>query len=293
MSDLSHHNGIVVGVESSPGSKLAVEWAAREAAMRNVPLKIVHVAHRLPYPAIGVPHMQEAALEDQARKVIDDATEIVDAAIEGNDRLEVSSEIVWLSPAAALVDRSEKAQMIVVGYCGQGALERGLPGSVSTALIYYAHCPVAVIHDDAPQPFGPTGPPVLVGIDGSPASELATAIAFEEASWRGVDLVALHACSDAQWPDLPELEWSAIQATAEETLGERLAGWSERYPNVTVRKVVVSDHPARHLLEASMSAQLVVVGSHGRGGFAGMLLGSVSSTIAHAAPVPVIVARGR
>jgi len=302
VSDLSHHNGIVVGVESSPGSKLAVEWAAREAAMRNVPLRIVHAA----YPTVGAwagwgmpapppegfAHMQEA-LEDQARKVIDEATGIVDAAIEGNDRLEVSSEIVWLSPAAALVDRSEKAQMIVVGYCGQGALERGLPGSVSTALIYYAHCPVAVIHDDAPQPFGPTGPPVLVGIDGSPASELATAIAFDEASWRGVDLVALHACSDAQWPDLPELEWSAIQATAEETLGERLAGWGERYPNVTVRKVVVSDHPAHHLLEASISAQLVVVGSHGRGGFAGMLLGSVSSTIAHAAPVPVIVARGR
>ena len=169
--------------------------------------------------------------EDQAHKVVDDAIEVVDAAIEGNDRLEVSSEIVWSSPVAALVDLTKEVQMMVVGCRGQGALARGLLGSVSTALVHHAHCPVAVIHDDAPQPFGPTGAPVLVGIDGSPASELATAIAFDEASWRDVDLVALHAWSDAEWPHFPELEWSAIEATAEETLGERLAGWRERYPD--------------------------------------------------------------
>lgn len=300
MPNLSNHNAIVVGVDGSWCSKRAVEWAAREAAMRNMPLRIVHVA----YPAMGawsgwgvspapLPDDVGQTQEDQARKLIDDAIVIVDATIEGNDRLQVSSEILWSSPAPTLVDLTKEAQMMVVGCRGQGALARVLLGSVSTTLVHHAHCPVVVIHDDAPRPGGFAQAPVLVGMDGSPASELATAIAFDEASWRGVDLVALHAWSDAGWLDFPEMEWSAIKATAEETLAERLAGWRERYPDVSVRRVVVYSYPARHLLEESKSAQLAVVGSRGRGGFAGMLLGSVSCAVVHGAHVPVIVARRR
>jgi len=132
---------------------------------------------------------------------------------------------------------------------------------------------------------------VLVGIDGSPASELATAIAFDEASWRGVDLVALHTWSDAEVSEVSSPEWSAQQAAAEEPLAERITGWQDRYPDVSVEGVVVWDQPARRLLDQSESTQLVVVGSHGRGGFAGMLLGSVSTAVVHGARIPVIVAR--
>src|SRR5271157_4613381 len=124
----------------------------------------------------------------------------------------------------------------------------------------------------------------------SRASELATAIAFDEASWRGVELIALHAWSDAHVSDIPSIEWSAQQAVGEEALSERLAGWRERYPDVAVRRRIVLDAPARHLLEEAESSQLLVVGSHGRGGFPGMLLGSVSTAVAQAARVPVIVA---
>jgi nucleotide-binding universal stress UspA family protein len=91
---------------------------------------------------------------------------------------------------------------------------------------------------------------------------------------------------------LSSIEWSALQTHAEEILSERLAGWQERYPDVTVHRAVVYDRPAAHLLDRSERAQLVVVGSHGRGGFAGMLLGSVSTAVAQAARAPVIVARG-
>ena len=134
---------------------------------------------------------------------------------------------------------------------------------------------------------------IVVGVDGSPASELAIAIAFDEASWRGVELVAVHAWSDTSMFEFRVPDWSRVRSEAEELLAERLAGWQERYPDVDVVRVVECDQPARQLLEQSKSAQLLVVGSHGRGGFTGMLLGSVSTAVVHTARTPVIVARQR
>ena len=133
---------------------------------------------------------------------------------------------------------------------------------------------------------------MVVGVNGSPASELATVIAFDEASRRGVELIAVHTWSDSTVYEYADVEWPNLTPRAEEQLlAERLARWQERYPDVVVRRVVVRDRPARQLLKQSESAQLLVVGSHGRGGFAGMLLGSVSSTVVQSARVPVIVAR--
>ena len=181
--------------------------------------------------------------------------------------------------------------MIVVGCRGLGAIGRRLLGSVSWGLVHHGHCPVAVIHDEDPLMPTPAMAPVVVGIDGSPVSEAATALAFEEASRRGVELVAVHTWSDYAVAELPGIDWSDVQKQADETLAERLAGWQQRYPDVTVRRVVVPDRPAHQLLEQSESAQLTVVGRHGRGGFAGMLLGSVSTAVAESARMPVIVAR--
>jgi nucleotide-binding universal stress UspA family protein len=140
-------------------------------------------------------------------------------------------------------------------------------------------------------PSRPSQAPVLVGIDGSLASELATAIAFDEAARRNVGLVAMHAWSDADVSEWPGIDRPAAESTAEEVLAERLAGWQERYPDVSVHRSVACDNPARQLAQRSQEAQLAVVGSHGRGGFAGMLVGSVSETVAQMARVPVIVAR--
>ncbi len=103
--------------------------------------------------------------------------------------------------------------------------------------------------------------------------------------------MALHAWSDIAVSVLPEADWSSLEAEAHRSLAESLAGWQERYPDVTVHRLVVRDRPARQLAEKSQSAQLVVVGSHGRGGLTGMLLGSVSNAVLHSVQIPVIVAR--
>ena len=292
MSTSIKRPGIVVGIDGSPASKVAVDWAAREAAMRNVALTLVHVvtglggtSPRTPLPA-GFGEWQQK----QGRQFIGDAVRVVSEATRATGTPDVKTEIYYSATVPTLVDLSKGAEMIVVGRRGHDAVGN-LLGSISAGVVQHAHCPVAVIHDEDPLMPHPAQAPVLVGIDGSPVSELATAIAFDEASRRQVDLIALHAWSDAGVFDFPGMDWSAMKASADEVLAERLAGWQDRYPDVTIHRHVVCDRPAHQLIEMSEAAQLVVVGSHGRGGFAGMLLGSVSAAVIQSARMPVIVAR--
>src|SRR5829696_6125915 len=292
MSAAMERPGIVVGTDGSPISKVAVQWAARDAAMRNVSLTVVHVANGLvaAWSQTPIPAGFGAWQQQQGRRLLDDAVRIVEEATTGAGPARVKTEMYYSATVPTLVDMSKEAEMVVVGSHGQGAFG-SLLGSVSMGVVHHAHCPVAVIRDDAPPMPNPAQVPVLVGIDGSPASERATAIAFDEASRRRVDLIALHAWSDTRMLDFPGVDWSAMKSSEDAVLAERLAGWQERYPDVKIARLVVCDRPARQLIEHSESAQLVVVGSHGRGGFAGMLLGSVSMAVVQSARTPVIVAR--
>ena len=282
--------GIVVAVDGSPASNAAACWAARDAAMRNIPLTVVHavVTPTATWPPVPYPESLAVRLEDEGKKAVMHAIKIAEDAMPADRKVTIKRELVYSTPALALIKMSDEAEMIVVGTAGRGLLARGVLGSVSSDVVRQASCPVAVIRDeDLPDPHAP----VLVGIDGSPASELAKEVAFDEASRRGVDLMALHAWSDVTTSELPELDWSAVEPEAQSSLAESLAGWQERYPDVTVHRVVVRDRPARQLVEKSKSAQLVVVGSHGRGGLTGMLLGSVSNAVLHSVRIPVVVAR--
>lgn len=282
--------GIVVGVDGSAASNAAVFWAAREAALHDVSLTLVHTfATFVPtYPQIPTPAGIAVWQEEDGRQVLEQAVKIATDAASPGRKTFMKSEIRSSAPVPALVEMSKDADMVVVGSTGRGAVERVLLGSVSSGVVHGARCPVAVIRDETSWMPRSRRAPVLVGIDCSPASELALTVAFDEASRRGVELKALHAWSDMAVYQLPWVEWPA---EADRNLAEYLAGWCERYPDVKVNRVVVLDHPGRAMLEESDSAQLVVVGSHGRGGLSGMLLGSVSNAVVHSVHAPVIVAR--
>jgi nucleotide-binding universal stress UspA family protein len=270
---------IVVAVDGSDPALRAAGWAAAEARRRGRRLRIVHIYEwplRVYGPAIVDGADLLAALETAADFGVDAETEVLRGPV-----------------VPVLREVSEHAALLVLGSRGLGGFTGLLAGSVSVTLAAHAHCPVVVVRGDEPDPGGP----VVVGVDGSPASEEAVALAFDEAAVRGVDLVAVHAWTDTPMPltpaggHVPELDWTALAEEAAETLAERLAGWREKYPQVSVRRVVEHDRPAHALLEAATDAGLLVVGSRGRGGFAGLTLGSVSQAVIHHADCPVIVAR--
>ncbi|HEY0228589.1 MAG TPA: universal stress protein [Mycobacterium sp.] len=285
--------GIVAGVDGSAASDAAVFWAAQDAVMRNLPLTLVHAFNTFvpTFPQIPMPTGDALWPEDDGRMVLEHAVKIAQDAVPAGQNIAITSELNYSPPVPTLIEMSEGAEMVVVGCNGRGALARVLLGSVSSAVIHRAKCPVAVIHEKASDLPRSDQAPVLVGIDGSPASELATSIAFDEASRRGVELTALQAWSDTEYFEIPGYEWTAVRAEAERKLAECLAGWQERYPDVVVERLVVRDRPARQLVEQSESAQLLVLGSRGRGAVSGAMLGSVSNAVVQSVHAPVIVAR--
>ncbi|MET0474503.1 MAG: universal stress protein [Mycobacterium sp.] len=294
MADGSHRAPMVVAVDGSDASKAALVWAAADAGMRRLDISLVHVdsalwARLLPEGSRAfVAATRHSELE--ARDILDDAAAIVSDAL-GDAALAINRELLTGHPVAALVERSRNAAMLVVGFRGHGLLGADLLGPVSDGLVRHAHCPVVVVHASELRDPAAADAPVLVGADGSAASERALGLAFEEAKLRGVELIAVQA-----WSDHPVFRrGGADQPTdcsaASMSLHETLLPWQDRYPGVRVRAVVVCDRPSEELIERSETAQLVVVGSHGRGGFSGMALGSVGSAVVRSVEVPVVVVR--
>ncbi|OBH92323.1 universal stress protein [Mycobacterium sp. E2733] len=292
MTDKAKKYGVLVCVDGSAASDAAVAWGTREAIMRDLPITLMYV---VPPIVVGWPVGQLYAempdwQQDSAQHVIDQARKTLSASLGASESPEIHTETVYSAIVPGLIEASKEAVVLVAGNQGLGAVGRLLLGSVTTGLVHYAHCPVAVIHTGeraAPD----SDAPVVLGIDGSPASEEATALAFDEASRRGVGLVAVHVWSDVGVFPILGMDWHDREQEAREILAERLAGWQERYPDVPVERKLFCDKPSEWLLKESENAQLVVVGSRGRGGFPGMLLGSVSSAVAQSARVPVLVVR--
>lgn len=187
MSAATAKYGILVGVDGSAQSNAAVAWAAREAVMRQLPITLLHIVAPV---VVGWPVGQLYAnmtewQKDNAQQVIEQAREALTNSLGESKPPQVHTELVFSNVVPTLIDASQQAWLMVVGSQGMGALGRLLLGSISTALLHHARCPVAIIHSgNGATP--DSDAPVLVGIDGSPASEAATALAFDEASRQSI-----------------------------------------------------------------------------------------------------------
>ncbi|MET7752084.1 universal stress protein [Micromonospora sp. NPDC005367] len=282
---------VVVGVDGSPASLVAAEEAARAAVRRQLPLHLVHgYLHPLGYGVplnpydLGVP----APTEPAQRMLEQTAAELA------GDRpgLHVEVRQVAGGPGAALVEESHRAELVVVGSRGLGGFTGLLLGSVGAQVAAHAHCPVLVV-----RPAGGPAPvlgPVLVGVDGSESASLAVRYAAEEAVRRGAELVLVHVTGGDHADAVGARDPRAGGPTPPEDeplLATAVAAARVEHPDLTVTgRTVRAASAEQALIEASRDAALVVVGTRGRGGFTGMLLGSVSQALVQHAHCPVLVA---
>ncbi|MGV3114712.1 universal stress protein [Corynebacterium freneyi] len=288
---------IVCAVDGSDASKTAAKWAANTAVKRGIPLRLVS-SYSMPQflYAEGMVPPQEL-YEDLEAETLEKIEEAKKVAIDYMPDVDVSHQIEEGSPIDMLLDLSEQCTMIVMGSRGLGGLSGMVMGSVSAAVVSHASCPVVVVREDNSVTEETKYGPVVVGVDGSGVSQKAIENAFKEADARGAELIAVHTWMDMQVQaslaglSAAQQQWQVVEEEQNALLGQRLAGWSERFPDVKVTKVVTRDRPVRALADASEGAQLLVVGSHGRGGFKGMLLGSTSRALLQAAPCPMMVVR--
>lgn len=277
---------VVVGVDGSESALRAVRWAADDARRRRLPLRLVHayeapVGYRTEFVDWGA--LLEGLVE-QAREWLEQARQAAEETAP-----DVVTEAVKSFPVPTLVAESAHAALLVLGTRGLGGFSGLLVGSTAVGLVARARCPVVVVRGGAPH----TGP-VVVGVDGTPVGEAAIAFAFAEAATRGTGLVAVHTWTDlllemAFAGETAALDTTVVAQEAEAVLGERLAGWHEKYPDVSVERQVTREPAAQALLRHAENAQLVVVGTRGRGGFRGLLLGSTSQQLLQHASCPVAV----
>ncbi|NLG56580.1 MAG: universal stress protein, partial [Rhodococcus sp.] len=263
-------NVVAVGADGSDVAKSAVVYAAQLAASRGASLEIIHALDFAPY-GFGGPYTDAGGVyewvEEGGRAILADALDVANAAAPD---LEVHTELAIGSSSQWLVELSEKVRYIVIGASGAGAAATALLlGNTAVSVTTHAKCPVFVVRGDDRD-----SGPIVVGVDGSATSKAAIAAAFEEASFRNAPLIAVHVWSDLgpgvlEDPRAADLLPKSIEEEEHAVLAESLAGYQEQYPDVVVERKVYIDNPRARLLEWSKSAQLVAVGSRGRGGFRG------------------------
>lgn len=278
---LADRTSIVVGVDGFETSVNAALWAADLASKMHVSLVLVHAVQIPMYYPSGVMVMPEPSLQELAQKAAKECLEATrQAVIDQFPQLDVST---WSrsGPAdLALVGWSRRAQLVVVGAHQNISVDSVLFGSTTARLVNHSECPVAVWRGESGHG------PVVVGVDGSPLSTLAVEHAFELASRYGTDLRAVHACR----PGLT-LDQEADTAAHAALLSENLAGWSEKYPDVSVSQILATTSPQEALTRYATNARMVVVGSHGQGRASSLLLGSTSRHVLKHSPCPVIICR--
>lgn len=294
---MSQQDLVIVAVDGGEPSDNAVRWAANTAMKRGVPLQLAS-SYTMPQflYAEGMVPPQEL-FDDLQRECLNKIEAAREIAKQVAPDIEIGHTVAEGSPIDMLLDLSKDATMIVMGSRGLGGLSGMVLGSVSAAVVSHAACPVVVVREDNAVTDETKYGPVVVGVDGSDVSAKATRVAFEEAQARGAELVAVHTYLENQMHEpvagaiLGDDQWRKFEEEREAKLDSALAPLVEQFPDVKVTKVVTRDRPVRALVDQSKNAQLLITGSHGRGGFKGMLLGSTSRALLQAAPCPMMVVR--
>jgi nucleotide-binding universal stress UspA family protein len=292
---------IIAAYDGSPASNEALRWAAREAQARGTELQILHVQAPLPAEIVGFDPSAGLAFGEWERSgqlLLASAEALAQASAPG---VRVTTRLEYEAVTPALLEASASgAAMLVMGSRGRGGFTGLLLGSISTQVTAHASCPVVVIHD--PEQRFYEGEPtefanrVVLGIDGSELSRDAMAFAFDFASRHGLGVTALHTW-DVPVPDtVPPIivtqdEIDEVQDEELAITATQLATWTDKHPEVDVAQKVVRGSAEAVLVNAAKDSALVVVGSRGRGGFLGLVLGSVSQALLHHAAAPIAVVR--
>ncbi len=297
---------LVVGIDGSESSLQALRWAVAEASRHAAELVAVTTWTALP-PPIVAPYVDvnkigsranaASAAEQALRSVLEDA-------LANNPQVVVQTVATEGHPAKLLTEHSQHADLVVVGARGRGSVAGWLLGSVSQELLRHSSCPTAVVRsrhreDDAmniPDSYPSEWSRVVVGIDGSDSSKSALRWAADEAKAHDAELTVA-----SVWTPLPTAvtpydsgSWGAClepQQLATTTLHDTMEEVLSEYSGLALRREVRGGNPARVLIDLSDRADVLVVGSRGRGGFVGMLLGSVSQHVAAHADCTVVVVR--
>jgi nucleotide-binding universal stress UspA family protein len=278
---------VIVGVDFTPSAEAALAWAADEAALRRLPL---HMVHTIAEPPLGYRTADLDELWAPWHAAVRTACTLElqslrHRVLQRHPDLTVVAERADGPPADVLTKRARGSAMVVVGSRQLGRVRDVFTrGAVAMPLVAHAPCPVAVVRGTEPAEHEPSDL-MVVGVDGSEASMPAVGFAFEEAAFRDAHLLALAAWRPAYWGEPvrdAEQQW-------ERALAQATAGWREKYPQVRLRHELVRGHPVQALTEAAADATALVVGTRGLGGFPGLLLGSVSQGVMHHARCPVVV----
>ncbi|MEV6579741.1 universal stress protein [Streptomyces sp. NPDC051582] len=285
---MQHH--VTVGVDGSPESRAAARWAAQEAVLRRVPLRLVHAVDwplDPVYPGLGrqdVDRWADQALSEAAQELH-----------RRHQSLEITTRCLTARPAAALAAEAADAGLLVLGSRGLGGLVGFVMGSVATSTVVATDTPVVLVRlaDDPDGPGTGSGAEIVVGVDIHEACDRVLAFAFEEAARRDCPLRAVHgwkmptAYSYAPFFD-PDNERD-IGRSVTHMVGDMLLPWQHKFPDVNVIHTVFTGSAGEHLVKATQGAGLVVVGRRVRHSPLGAHLGTAAHAVLHHAASPVAV----
>ncbi len=281
--------GVLVGVDGSDASMVALDWAAHCAAQTGRNLTICHVSPGVEKSAMPVEPLLTEEYAERGKSILEKA---LVRAREAEPSLPAETHLAFGQPTAELRQSATDMAMVVVGRHGSGWFHRAIIGSVSTQLTAHAPRPVVVTRSTPVS----NGGPVVVGVDDSPHAQAALEFAFDQAARLTVDLIALHVYTvpgpivHGDLPPLPDVAGFRRNG-ATELLDDLVNPLVATYPDVVVRRELTVGSAAHELVERSAGASLLVVGARGQGGFRGLLMGSVSQHVVSLAECPVAVAR--